>query len=331
MKPVEMLRKGLAKLRRQISDRKTSLEAALKASQPVSEADQDWLDNEGNLIDEECVVDLLDHASDFERGLERLNSHEQSLVENLRLLAGDKTPSKKRKCMNFFNFKFCANPGPFSGPELNPSSQSEQKDIVKPLRTGPGRENATLIQQIEILDWHHANGNNQSKTVQHFNQIYPNLRLKQPKISDWCKHEEKLRNEYAHSTDAARSAKRICQTQHPEITEMLDLWVSKAMTDGILLTGEVLRQKWQQFADLACIPNDERLSLSDGWLSRYKSRTKLKQLKRHGEAASVTSTSVEKEWHRLQELIEKSGYQLRDIFNTDETALFYACVYHSIL
>jgi hypothetical protein len=45
---------------------------------------------------------------------------------------------------------------------------------------------------------------------------------------------------------------------------MLELWVLKAMGDGILLTGKVLWQKWKMFADLACVPEDEWLSLSNG-------------------------------------------------------------------
>ncbi|KAH0834267.1 hypothetical protein J3R83DRAFT_11623 [Lanmaoa asiatica] len=49
MKPIETLKKGLGKLRQQISDQKMRLEAALKARQPVSDADQDWLDNEMHL------------------------------------------------------------------------------------------------------------------------------------------------------------------------------------------------------------------------------------------------------------------------------------------
>ena len=51
---------------------------------------------------------------------------------------------------------------------------------------------------------------------------------------------------------------------------MMLLWVSQAMGDGILLTGDVLRQKWNNFADLAGIPEDERLMLSNGWLARFK-------------------------------------------------------------
>jgi hypothetical protein len=108
---------------------------------------------------------------------------------------------------------------------------------------------------------------------------------------------------------------------------MMDLWVSKAMQDRILLTGEVLRQKWSKFADLVGIPADERLNLSDGWLSRFKARNGLKQFKRHGEAASADPQVAERERLHIQELIKKYGYELRDIFNMDETGLFYAYVF----
>jgi hypothetical protein len=84
----------------------------------------------------------------------------------------------------------------------------------------------------------------------------------------------------------------VRQTEHPEVSEMMYPWVSKAMNDGILLTGEVLRQKWNMFADLAGIPKDERLTLSNGWLGRFKERNGLRQMKRHGEAASSNVETV---------------------------------------
>ena len=107
---------------------------------------------------------------------------------------------------------------------------------------------------------------------------------------------------------------------------MLDLWVSKAMADKLLLTGEVLRQKCRAFADLACIPKGECLGLSEGWLTRYKTRNGLKQMKRHSDAASVALDTVSKEQLRVQELIKKYGYKPCDIFNADETGLFYVYV-----
>jgi len=76
---------------------------------------------------------------------------------------------------------------------------------------------------------------------------------------------------------------------------MMDIWVSRALSDNVLLTGEVLRQKWTHFADLKGIPEDDRLKLSNGWLARYKVRKELKEYKRHGEAASVSLETAETE------------------------------------
>jgi hypothetical protein len=123
-----------------------------------------------------------------------------------------------------------------------------------------------------------------------------------------------------------QTAKWAHQTQHPEVTEMMDLWVSKAMAQNLLVTGEVLHQKWAKFADLVGIPMDERLNLSDSWLAHFKIRNGLKQIKDHGEAASANLETVEREQQRIQELIKKYGYELRDIFNMDETGLFYGHV-----
>jgi hypothetical protein len=110
---------------------------------------------------------------------------------------------------------------------------------------------------------------------------------------------------------------------------MMQLWIIKAMNDGILLMGEVLCQKWSQFADLVGVPSDERLKLSNGWLDSFKVRHGLKQLTRHGEAASSDTGVVERERKLVQDLITKAlgdGYELRDFFNTDETGFFWGCV-----
>lgn len=104
---------------------------------------------------------------------------------------------------------------------------------------------------------------------------------------------------------------------------MMYLWVSKAMRDSILLTGEILHQKWNAFADLVGVAEDERLKLSNGWLGHFKERNGLKEMRKHGEAASPQAETVEKERKRIQELIKKYGYELRNIFNMAETGLFY--------
>ena len=103
----------------------------------------------------------------------------------------------------------------------------------------------------------------------------------------------------------------------------MDLWVARALQDGILLTGDVLCQKWLQFADLAGVPTDDRLQLSNGWLAQYKARNGLKEFKCHGKASSVSEQMVKKERERIQTIIKEGGYEPQDIFNMDETGLFY--------
>jgi hypothetical protein len=210
--------------------------------------------------------------------------------------------------------------------------EPKKKSTEPPAPVFTKRENATLAQRIEILDWHNKNGRKQTATAEHFAPKYPNLTIKQPLISSWVKDEAKWRQQWEQTNKGVdRTAKRVRQTEHPEVSEMMDLWVSKAMSDGILLTGEVLRQKWNAFTDLVGIPEDERLKLSNGWLSRFKERNGLKEMRRHGEAGSAHADSVEKERKRIQELIEEHGYKLRDIFNMDETGLFYGYTPISLL
>ncbi|KAF8229971.1 DDE-domain-containing protein [Tricholoma matsutake] len=95
------------------------------------------------------------------------------------------------------------------------------------------------------------------------------------------------------------------------------------MTDGIRVMGEVLRQKWHKFTDLENILQGERLTLSEGWLTAFKRRCSLKENRTHSKAGSVDPAKVEIEHERIHKLIQKYGYRLKDIFNMDETGLFY--------
>ena len=137
-------------------------------------------------------------------------------------------------------------------------------------------------------------GKNQTKTAKYFITKYPNLHIKQPLVSAWVKDEKKWREVYEQS-GAQKSAKRVRQTQHPEVTEMMDLWVLKSLSNGVLLTGEVLQRKWSKFADMVCILDDEQLHLSNGWLASFKNRHNLKEMKHHGKAGSANEEIVEKE------------------------------------
>jgi len=65
-------------------------------------ADEQWLDHDSNLIDEQHVLDILESASDYDRGVEWLDGNGKAIVKKLREWAGDlvKIVGNKWKHMN---------------------------------------------------------------------------------------------------------------------------------------------------------------------------------------------------------------------------------------
>ena len=98
-KPLEVLKKGLKALRKQVKTRREKLQGLLASKQKIPSQDEDWLDNEGNLVVEKQVVETLDNSSDYERALQALTAEQQEVVSKLRELAGDlpKTVGNKRR------------------------------------------------------------------------------------------------------------------------------------------------------------------------------------------------------------------------------------------
>jgi hypothetical protein len=102
-KPLEVLKKGLKILQNRVKDKKEKLQAQLAEKVSISSQDENWLDHEANLVDEQRVLDTLERASNYERGLERLDDAEKGVVRKLREVAGDLSKlvgnKRKRTCM----------------------------------------------------------------------------------------------------------------------------------------------------------------------------------------------------------------------------------------
>lgn len=101
LKPLEILKKGLSKFTKTIKARRDDLNTKLSRKETISSADEQWLDHDANVIDEERVLETLEAASDYERGLERLDEKGKEIVKKLREWAGDlaKVAGKKRARM----------------------------------------------------------------------------------------------------------------------------------------------------------------------------------------------------------------------------------------
>jgi hypothetical protein len=115
------------------------------------------------------------------------------------------------------------------------------------------------------------------------------------------------------------NSKRSRAVQYPELENAMYEWFIQYQTH-VTLTDEILKEKAKQFAKLLNISEDE-FKFSTGWLAKFKKRHGITKVKRHGESASADHTAADIAIPEFRELLTQ--YNLQDIYNMDETGLFY--------
>ena len=95
----------------------------------------------------------------------------------------------------------------------------------------------------------------------------------------------------------------------------------QSQAGGVQVTSKLIRAKVQLFANLYGIDPNSFLSLSNCWLDSFKAHHSLKQYHCHGEAGSVQPVDVAEARKRIRMI--KSKFPLSDVYNMDETGLYY--------
>ena len=116
--------------------------------------------------------------------------------------------------------------------------------------------------------------------------------------------------------------KRLRLAAHSDIEDALMIWFTQARTLNLPISGPVLQIKARELA-LSMGYND--FTCSTGWLERFKARHGIVFRKMCGEAGSVT-TDMTTDWllTRLPALLGE--FTPENIFNADETGLFWKCL-----
>lgn len=104
-----------------------------------------------------------------------------------------------------------------------------------------------------------------------------------------------------------------------ELDDALYLWFSNARQRNIPVTEDILRRKAQDLGTRLDVPED--FKYSSGWVTNFKKRHGISQRVISGESAGVLNEVVDDGIKKAVEVI--SQYQLKDVFNMDETALFF--------
>lgn len=137
-------------------------------------------------------------------------------------------------------------------------------------------------------------------------------------ISMILKNREKIEAAYA-SGSFEPVRKRIRTGRNEDVEVSLLRWIREARIQNLPLSGAVLQEKAKFFADALGLGD---FSCSNGWLQRFKERHGICCKRICGEEASVDQALVASfftgKWAEI-----KKDYAPRDIFNADETGLFF--------
>ena len=126
-------------------------------------------------------------------------------------------------------------------------------------------------------------------------------------------------------TNGTKSNTKYLQPRHcmyPEIDAKVSDFYCDAHSKNMPVNSGLLK------AEALAIAKEKNLSdftASNGWLESFSSRHQLRFATLHGESAGV-DLSVCNQWkNQLPRLCE--GYDLKDIYNVDETGIFFSGVF----
>ena len=182
----------------------------------------------------------------------------------------------------------------------------------------------SIEQKRNICTYHEKNkGIKQKQLIIYFTKEF-NLDqpIKSSTMSDIISNSTK----YLNLEDGDTNKKRLRNPMLPEIEECLNIWLCSKVSLNIPISDVILREKAKDFCDL--YRSDERykkkledFKCSDGWLHKFKARYNIRKYNIHGESGDVDKNELENQRNDLKSFT--INYKLEDIYNMDETGLFY--------
>jgi hypothetical protein len=115
--------------------------------------------------------------------------------------------------------------------------------------------------------------------------------------------------------------KRECAQIFKEINDLTFSWFEGARSRELPISGQLLQENALSFANILKIEN---FKASNGWLNKFCARNNIVFHAISGESACVNQNDVNDWISRLPDII--SNYEPRNIFNTDETGLFFRAI-----
>lgn len=174
------------------------------------------------------------------------------------------------------------------------------------------RTDLNLKEKLKLLEKYDALEANLSQRA-----AAARLGIPQSSLSDLLKKRENL--EAAELRNENLSRKRQRAGNHEDVDNVTSQWFAKVRKQDAMLNGPLIKAKAKSFAEKLGVQD---FTASDGWFSRWKKRENIVYSKLHGEGASAETEAADNwmknVWPKLH-----AEYDAKDIFNADETALYF--------
>ena len=145
-------------------------------------------------------------------------------------------------------------------------------------------------------------------------------------LNDICRKEESFKKFKAQKEDlgissVVKTAKQIKSGTFDKLDQALYIWLRQQREKGSPITGPILMEKAMEFHHLLYGESSQQFIASSGFQWRFCHRFGIRDLSISGEKLSSNTFAAEQFVKEFPDLI--NGYSLDQVFNCDETGLYY--------
>ena len=179
----------------------------------------------------------------------------------------------------------------------------------------PKRNYLTLQKKVDVIK---AAEGNRGLSLRELGERF---QCRKTQIAYILKNKESILSLYESNMSCSRVyASKTCdrKSEYSDVNKSLYDWYVLACSKNIFPMGPQLIEKAKQIASSL---GKQKFMGSNGWLEKWKRKYNIKELRISGESGDVEGPTVDSWLERLPELV--TGYAQNDIWNMDETGLFW--------
>ncbi|XP_052242038.1 jerky protein homolog-like [Dreissena polymorpha] len=153
--------------------------------------------------------------------------------------------------------------------------------------------------------------------------VSSDLNIAESTLRGWLKDEEKLRSSLAGMDCESSKRKRQRTAKDTQLEKAVIDWFNQERSEGTTLSGPIVQGQAKAFHQMIHGDGAGGFEGSNGWLRNFKSRHDIHEVRIRGEQRSADETAAAEYPPILKKIIDEGQYTPEQIYNADETGLYF--------